>query len=138
MKKIVVPALLFFFVLVAMVFLPPFPIGGLADNLEKEINSLKAALPLGFGGRILAVTSCTCSGGLRLEIGPPRPMDLWYQPGVSTLFSFYSLLPSEYVLGIYVPGGACTIGSAPYCVPVPTLGTLTIAGTSLLPLLPSI
>lgn len=134
MKKIIVPALLLFLVLAAMVLVPYSPIRQPALDVRNEITFLKAALPLGFGGRIIAETPCTCSGGLRLEIGPPRPMDLWYQPGVSTLFSFYSLLPSEYTLGVYVPGGACTVGVIPYCTLVPTLGTLIIAGTSLIPI----
>ena len=107
------------------------------DTLGKEINSLKAALPLVFGGRIIAEIPCTCSGGLLLVVGPPRPMELLYQPGFSILFSFYSLLPSEHILGTYVPVGACAM-EEDACVPFPVPGTIVVAGTSLTPLSPSI
>ncbi|MBI3019797.1 MAG: hypothetical protein HYY60_00510 [Parcubacteria group bacterium] len=140
MQKILYSGLLLFFVLVAMVFLPPpSPARQLTDNLGKEITPLKAALPLVFGGRIIATIPCTCSGGLWISVGPPRPMaGIVYQVGVSVLFSFYSLLPSEHILGTYVPGGVCFVGIPPYCTSIATLGTIVVAGTSLLPLSPSI
>ena len=136
MKSVLYSGLLLFFVFLAMVFLPSYPPARqFTDKLgKKEITSLKAALPFVFGGRILAEIPCTCSGGIRLEIGPPRPMDVLYQTGESVLFSFYSLLPSEYVLGTYHPGGVCSVGVPPACDIEPVVGTIIIAGTSLLPL----
>lgn len=136
MKKIVVLALLLFFVLIAMVLAPyPSLTQKFSDTLGKEITSLKAALPTVFGGRIVATIPCTCSGGVWLSIGPPRPMaGIVYQAGISVLFSFYSLLPSEYILGTYVPGGVCMVGIPPACGSVATIGTIVVAGTSLTPL----
>ena len=139
MKSVLYSGLLLFLVLAAMVFLPPSPATQLAGTLGKEINSLKAALPLVFGGRIIATIPCTCSGGLWISVGPPRPMaGIVYQAGVSVLFSFYSLLPSEHILGTYVPGGVCLVGVPPGCGSVTTIGTIVVAGTSLTPLSPSI
>ena len=143
MKQLLVPLLFWALLFSAMAVTPYHPAslgeaGEDANNFAEGLGDMGAAFPLAFGGRILFETPCTCSGGLRLEVGSPRPMDLWYQPGVSVLFSFYNLLPPDYVLGTYTPGGACTVWVGPVCVPVPPLGTITIAGTSLTPLSPSI
>lgn len=134
MKKLVASAFLLFFVLLAMIFLPGAPLGSPSlDNVTKlgvEKNSFIAAFPLAFGGPILAVDECTCSGGWRIVVGPPRPMDLLYQPGISLLFPFYNIfVPSTFVLGIYVPGGFCSRGTTA-CTGLPVLGTITMVGTS--------
>ena len=134
MKKILFPTL-FWSVLFLVMAIVPYSVPHLRGISTNDIHKdgLDAALPFVFGGRILAVTSCSCSGGLRLEIGPPRPMDLLFQPGRSLLFSMYTLLPSEYVLGTYTPGGVCEALEEASCFPIPVAGTVTIVGTTLLP-----
>lgn len=135
MQKILYPGLFLLFVLIAMIFLPGTPLGFTPpDNLANlgiETNSFIAAFPFAFGGPILAVDECTCSGGWRIVVGPPRPMDLLYQPGISILFPFYNIfVPSTFVLGTYVPGGFCSRGTTA-CTGLPVLGTITMVGTSI-------
>lgn len=85
---------------------------------------------LGFGGRILNVTSC--ANGLLLTIGPPRPGLFMWMPGTLT-FSWYQLRSGPWALGTYFPGGVCVCPNGccpPYCPPIPALGTMIMIGTS--------
>jgi len=150
MKQLLVPLLFWALLFSAMAVTPsyggPSASGIARDTTENDTPDfsllvgadMTAAVPLAFGGRILAVVPCTCSAGLALKVGPPRPAYVLYQPGVSILFSFYNLLPPDYALGTYKPGGVCLTGTPPVCLTVPTLGTVTLVGTSLTPLSPSI
>lgn len=86
---------------------------------------------LPFGGRILYVTYCTCSGGILLTVGPPRPGNYYFTVG-SMLYSYYQIFkPGPWVLGDAYPGGACTIYIGTACSGVPTTGTIRQVGTSL-------
>ncbi len=126
--------------LVAMAFLPYSshsllpPATTITNSLATELNEMTAALPFVFGGPILAVDECTCSGGWRILVGPPRPMDLLYQPPISTLFSFYNIFtPGPFALGTYIPGGYCSRGTT-FCTGSNVAGTIILVGTSGLPL----
>lgn len=91
------------------------------------------ALGLPFGGRILIAIPCVCSANMLLLIRDPRGfvLPLTYQPGVSITYAHYKPVPFSNTVGSYVPGGACIIAATP-CAPLPTAGTITMIGTSLL------
>ena len=137
MKKILFPTL-FWSVLFLVMAIVPYSVPQWDGISSADVDGLRfgAAFPTVFGGGIVGMDECTCSGGMRIVVGPPRPMDLLFQPGVSTLFSLYTLLPSEYVLGAYIPStpatpAVCTRGTT-VCVPIPVAGTITLVGTTFL------
>ena len=135
MEKGFFTLLLLTLALLAMAVIPyAVPISKPLSEISISDQKLSAAFPLAFGGNKILTTPCTCSGGFRLQVGPPRPINVLYQPGVSTLFSFYNFLPPGYILGTYSPGGVCIVGAPPAtpCAPIPVLGTIIIAGTSAL------
>lgn len=91
-----------------------------------------AILPV--GGPILKVFKC-CNG-LLLTIGAPRP-GLFLYPWGAPLYPYYNItMPGPYVLGRAIPGGKCmnpyTVIPPPCTVPIPTLGTFVVLGTSAL------
>jgi hypothetical protein len=95
------------------------------------VKSSKAIIP--FGGPITSVFYCPCSANLAVVVGPPSPGIFMYQPGASTVYAFYQIFrPGPWVLGNYVPGGACMMfipyGCAPMAFP---MGTINEVGTSL-------
>ncbi|GEM_PF-3446115 len=86
-----------------------------------------------FGGFIVAIGECTCTGGLVIVITAPTPGGLYYPyPFLASplLFLNKSPFPGHWILGNYFPIGVCF--TAALCVPgiPPTLGTILIAGTS--------
>ena len=88
-------------------------------------------VPLIFGGPILWVDYCTCSGNIRLTVGPPVPGAYVFQPGRSIPFLFYQLYrPGPFVLGNATTGGSCSIYVGDGCATLPTLGTIFMVGTS--------
>lgn len=142
-EKILWSGSFFILLLVAMALFPYSPppffsVINTTDGVIAEGNDMGAAFPLAFGGRVITVTPCTCSAGFQLVIGPPRPAQVLYQPGISVLFSFYNFLPANYALGTYSPGGLCLTGVPPFCATLPTLGTVIIMGTSGTPFSPSL
>lgn len=83
---------------------------------------------LGFGGRILNVTSC--ANGRLLAIGLPRPGLFMWTP-VTLTYSWYQIRTGPWALGAYTPGGACVCpNGCCKCGAIPALGTMTIIGTS--------
>ncbi|HAT68243.1 MAG: hypothetical protein A2481_03840 [Candidatus Yonathbacteria bacterium RIFOXYC2_FULL_47_9] len=102
------------------------------------VKSSKAAAPvvvagIPFGGLITYVFYCNCSFNLAVTVGPPVGGIYMYQPGASLIYAYYQIFRSgPWVLGTYVPGGACMVYVAVGCSPalVPT-GTIVTAGTSL-------
>lgn len=83
---------------------------------------LSGLLTKPFGGRIIAVTPCF--SGLHIKVGPPVGGDFVYTPGKSTLYSFYSLKPGSWVLGVASGIAICPTGLMD--------GTIDIIGTSAL------
>ena len=140
MEKILWGGSFFILLLVAMAFLPHSPYSlssaiGTTDSVVAELKEMSAAFPLVFGGRVVAVVPCTCSGGVAIGVGTPRPGYVLFQTGFSVLFSFYApYVLGNYVLGTYVPGGACFTGVPPVCAAQPVLGTVVLIGTSATPL----
>ena len=90
--------------------------------------------PLNFGGRIVFMTPCTCSGNVLLYIQDVRGWvsPLVYQPGVTILHKWYQPRVGVWGLGNFVAGGVCLVYSGTACVTggVP-VGTMTQLGTSL-------
>ncbi len=85
-----------------------------------------------FGGPILNVTYCTCSGNILLTVGPPMGGRYIFQPGASTLFPYGQVYrPGPWVLGTYAPGGVCTVFAGKGCAPLPSFGTIIQVSTSL-------
>lgn len=61
-----------------------------------------------FGGRIITIFPCTFTPGtLVLTISPPRGGSYLYIPGVSRLFSYFSLKLGSWALGSASPGATC-------------------------------
>lgn len=102
-------------------------------SLELQVANA-ATIPFGipFGGMMLAIVPCLCSGGILGVVGPPAPGVFVLQPGVSLLFPFYQWRPGAWQLGLAAPGGVCAI-PAPHsgCMVLPVEGTVIIDGTSL-------
>ncbi|OHA81427.1 MAG: hypothetical protein A2675_00105 [Candidatus Yonathbacteria bacterium RIFCSPHIGHO2_01_FULL_51_10] len=85
-----------------------------------------------FGGPIVWVDYCTCSGNMRLTIGPPVPGRYVFQPGASMLYLFYQVYrPGPWTLGGGTAGGSCSIYVGTGCATLPTSGTIRMIGTSL-------
>lgn len=95
------------------------------------VRSSKAVLP--FGGSILSVTYCTCSGNVALTLGPPTPGIYSYNPYSTVLFPFQQVYrPGPWILGGYVPEAVCLVGVPPACTAGSApFGTITMAGTSM-------
>lgn len=93
----------------------------------KEAKAL-SLLEIPFGGPILAVYECTCSGGLLvlvLDYKTLIPIPLMYMVGVSRLNeSFNIFTPSVQTVGSFVLGGVCSIGTAS-CTTIPVAGTIS-------------
>lgn len=68
----------------------------------------QAFLPGPFGGPIIAMRPG--SNCIHITVGPPRPGDFVYVPGVSLLFSFFTTRPGAYVLGLAGPDVFCLFG----------------------------
>ncbi len=84
-----------------------------------------------FGGRIMKVVPCTCSPGMAIIVGPPRPAILLYIPGASRLFRYGRIMPGVWSLGDYSSGGTCMQIAGKTCAPYPPIqGTILKIGTS--------
>ncbi len=100
-----------------------------------ELNRLaaQAQVPFVFGGLILDVEVCTCSGSLNIMISPPMPAQLLYIPFVSQLFAMFQIFrPGPWALGTWFPGATCLLAQK-FCTPVtiPPWGTMILVGTSI-------
>lgn len=84
-----------------------------------------------FGGRIMKVIPCTCSPGMAIIVGPPRPAVLLYIPGASRLFKYGRVMPGVWSLGDYSSGGICMQIAGKTCIKYPPVqGTVLKMGTS--------
>jgi len=98
----------------------------------KPAKAFMAGVPL--GGVIVLPYFCPCSMNVAFTVVGPRPGWFTYEFGLSTLFAWWNLRPGAWILGTYWPGtGYCgyVIPSPPWCVYIPTMGTVVMAGTSL-------
>jgi hypothetical protein len=95
-----------------------------------------------FGGRIVAVNDCFCSGGWMMWIFDPGKKivtPIVFQFGISAIKANYNIfIPGVSTLGSALPGGICTIAATECTVTIPAIGTVTPwglpgIGTSLLP-----
>lgn len=96
-----------------------------------KVRNSKAIL--GFGGRIIAVYPCTCvPGTATIVVGTPTPGAFLYQP--ATLVYPWHMITKQgsWLLGSYVPGGACMQITPVGCVPLTfPQGIISEVGTSL-------
>ncbi len=84
-----------------------------------------------FGGRIMSIVPCTCSPGMAVIVGAPRPAVLLFVPGISRLFSRGRVSPGVWTLGDYSSGGTCMQIAGKTCAPYPPIqGTILKMGTS--------
>lgn len=95
-----------------------------------------------FGGRIVSVHDCFCSGGWMMYIYDPSKLTVLpivFQFGYSKLNANYNIwIPGVQTLGTYTLGGSCTIAATSCYVTVPAIGTVSPPtmpgiGTSLSP-----
>ena len=95
--------------------------------------TIYAQSPFVFGGIVQTSIFCTCSGGFLLTLGPPTTKQLMWYPGTPQFANAQLPRPGVWTLGLYSPGGVCTMyvgkGCAPSGAPVGTIGPIT--GTSL-------
>lgn len=104
----------------------------LTMSLPQSEAALQQLVLFPFGGNILWVLPCTCSGNWLLVIGPPRPVVAVYQPFTIThaYYMVYTVGPET--LGLTQPFGYCYLYVGYGCanVPVPN-GSMFRIGTSL-------
>ena len=98
--------------------------------------SVNAGVGLPFGGKVFSSSYCTISQNFIVKMVspiPPYAVFLIFQPGVSLLFrNFIPMVPLVWDLGTFIPGvGLCIMGVGDGSVILPTLGTMTMVGTSL-------
>jgi hypothetical protein len=104
-------------------------------------QSVRAQIPLNFGGFQTFSLPCTCSipGTFWVWYFPlyynsniPISGPMVYTPIFSTLYSNYEIVvPFTWELGNYVPDvGTCWIYIGVACVPLPSLGLMNQVGTS--------
>ena len=91
-----------------------------------------AAFGLGFGGSIVSVIYCYCSGNIMAIVAGAAGGTYMYQPGVTQLYMYGQVFrggPS--ILGVYSMGGICKIGACADPSVIVAKGTMLTAGTSL-------
>jgi len=104
--------------------------GGGASGSFSGSPSISSGKPV-FGGKIKAIIPCTCSPGMGIIVGPPKPAILLFVPGLSRLFSNGRLFPGSWTLGDYSSGGVCMQIAGKTCAPYPPIqGTIIKIGTS--------
>lgn len=83
-----------------------------------------------FGGRIQSILECTCTGDLRLSVGPPRPATVLFTSS-SRLYAWWNIAAGNWVLGDHTGAGAtCWVQAVTYCIAYPAEGTIMKMGTS--------
>ena len=88
-----------------------------------------------FGGQILYVVSCTCTGGFVISVCLPRAWRMHFVPGFSQLFEYGQASKiGAWVLGTGVPPSPCLkrvwAGKAHFCIPIPHDWDIQLIGTS--------
>ena len=97
----------------------------------QESKAIPALPP--FGGPILSVFYCACSGNILLFLGPPSSGTYVYQPGLSVTYPYGQVYrPGPQTLGGFIPGaGICLVPTPLGCPPIPSVGMITQIGTSI-------
>lgn len=101
---------------------------------------ISSALATPFGGRIVSMHECFCSGGWMiyvLDAGTKTTIPILFQFGQSSLKANWNIFTyGVNVLGTYTPSGSCTMATT-YCevtiTATGTVSTLPGIGTSLSP-----
>lgn len=85
------------------------------------------------GGRNYFVTYCTCSWGIMITVGPPRPGNFIFSPILgSTLYKYFQIFSAgPWVLGNARGYGTCWVGAYPDCAYVGGGPVIRLIGTSL-------
>ena len=112
-----------FFICLFVFFLP----------IHTIVGAVKPAPILAFGGAIVGMVPCTCSGNILLYVLDARKvmLPLVYQPGVTFLYKWYQPRAGVWGLGNFVPGGVCLVNTKTGCVPKIAVGTMIQLGTSM-------
>jgi hypothetical protein len=93
-----------------------------------------ASSKLPFGGPVLSVMYCDCSGNYLVTIddytvGLYTP-ELMYTPGVTQLYLKYNISPGQYILGIWEGYDTCIVTCLLGCCTVGTYPMMEHVGTS--------
>ena len=79
----------------------------------------KTSQAANFGGLVLFSLPCTCSFGLWIIVGPPKPTSAIYSLFSSTLYKNFNPTIGHWVLGnTYTRTGVCLVYAGVSCVPV--------------------
>ena len=106
------------------------------------VPTLSYAQTVPFGGRIIGMHECFCSGGWMIYVYDTytnATLPILFQFGVSRINMWYNIFTyGVQTLGSYTPGGSCTLASTSCYVTIPAAGTVTSfpmsgIGTSLIP-----
>lgn len=112
-------------------------VAGLLFGMISYSRAAIAPLPgTPFGGQIVGINECGCSGGFQITVGPPRgSMTLVHMVPAVTLGApgiYQFMTPDRWVLGLQVPCDICRSGAL--CIPVGVttgeVGACGIMGTS--------
>ena len=97
-------------------------------------NGVHASVGLPFGGTSSFVMFCPCSLNFLVVLGPPLGGWFSYDPWATLVYrDFLPETVGVWETGNYLPGtGYCVTGDECDSV-IPTLGSMTMVGTSLLP-----
>lgn len=126
-------------IILFLIFAIPSSVFAQTETVTGTVQAL--TLPP-FGGPIIGVLDCSCSGNVKVDILDLRtglPISLIFQPGVSRLNSWFNIHTlAVMTLGTYVYGGQCKVYAVVGCNSVPVIGTITGfpfsgVGTSLIP-----
>ena len=91
-----------------------------------------AAFGLGFGGKIVSVIYCNCTGNIMAVVAGAAGGTYIYQPWSSQLYAYGQVFRSgPSTLGTYSPGGICKAGTCADPSVIVAKGTMSTVGTSL-------
>lgn len=102
-----------------------------------SVNTASAGPGDPFGGMIISVLTCTCSGNFAVYFNDltitstTGGLPLIYQPGATIVYEFGPPLRSGiWMLGTWQTGGQCLVFAGKGCMTIPTAGTMYMVGTS--------
>lgn len=108
--------------------------------ITPSLSYAQNPLSISFGGRIVGVNECFCSGGWMIwvyDVATKVTLPLVFQFGLSKLNMAYNIItPGVQTLGTYSAGGICLMASLECSagpIPIGTITPLPGIGTSLIP-----